>query len=119
MIEEHGLEEGLQELDMAGSDEHCFHGLNGLEFIPQHTIRLSWCSPRFDKVRTDDFYVVDEAPFDIILGMAVIREVNPFGPRQITALPLRRKDKTAGKLRVCALLRTSLQERSTDAYTRR
>lgn len=116
MIEEHTLEGGLQEV---GGDEHCFLGLNKLEITPQHTIRLSWCSPRSDKVRTDDFYVVDEAPFDIILGMAVIRKVEPFGHRQTAALPLRRKDKTAGKLRIRALLRTSLQERSTDAYTRR
>ena len=73
-----------------------FAGLDRQEVAPTHRVWLTWHDSRGGKSRRTRFYLVEDAPFDIILGNPHIQEEQIL-QRQFAALPLRRKPKTAGE----------------------
>ena len=74
-----------------------FVGLNNQEYHPTHMVTLDWCASTMHKTQATKFHVIDDVPYDILLGNPFVIENNVFTPPRV-ALPLRHKNRTAGKL---------------------
>lgn len=88
----HNLSSRLQKLPMSD----CFDGLNGHQYHVSDTITLNWCASTMDTVRETQFHVVEEVPFDIILGNPFIMANRVFKPTKV-ALPCKFPSHFAGK----------------------
>ena len=81
----------LEQIDAdGGAVEHRYLGLNNQEVLCTSFIKLTWHERKGGRSRYTRFNLVDDAPFDIILGNPFILENSVFEP-QASALPLRRK----------------------------
>ncbi|KAF4949947.1 hypothetical protein FGADI_8548 [Fusarium gaditjirri] len=49
-------------------EERTLHMLNDFKFTPTEEIRLSWHKPNDMKQRESDFVIVQDAPFDVLIG---------------------------------------------------
>ncbi|CAD0089286.1 unnamed protein product [Aureobasidium mustum] len=83
-LEKHNLSALLQKLPK----DDCFRGLNKCDYPVSHTITLDWCAMTMNKVRKTQFHVVEEVPFDIIIGNPFIMDNRVFQSTRV-ALPCR------------------------------
>ena len=96
-IKRAGLGRYVQEVHY--SEDATFYMLNNEEFVPKHRLRITWWKQfRPKKKYSESFYVVPEAPYDMILGLGFILLEKVFVPKQYVrkALPLRRKPRPDG-----------------------
>ncbi|KAG9556939.1 hypothetical protein KCU71_g11190, partial [Aureobasidium melanogenum] len=91
-LKEHNLSALLQKLPK----DDWFRGMNECRYPVTYTITLDWCASTMNKVRKTQFYVVEEVPFDIIIGNPFILDNRVFQQSKV-ALPCRYEHLSAGK----------------------
>jgi hypothetical protein len=95
VAEEISTRAGIKEGQMKHlNGEYQFHGLDGSVYEPEFKVSLTWYLGSHMKSRVNDFFVVRDAPFDVLLGSHWIRNSRSSG----AALILQSRRKTKGDL---------------------
>lgn len=99
LITAQGLESQLEALSTTDIGSRGFTGLNQQTCLPTHKLRLSWCARNAFKYSLTDFYVVEDAPYDIVIGNPYIQEAKVFQrSEKRVALPIFSSYKPKGKV---------------------
>jgi hypothetical protein len=96
LIEKNGLSEFLVNLETDPSESNVFVGLNDQEYVIHHTIEIQWSAATMRNVRTTQFHVAEDLPYDMILGNSFVQENKVFHPQRV-ALPLHHKHQNSSK----------------------
>lgn len=99
LITAQGLESQLEALSKTDIGSRGFTGLNQQTCLPTHKLELSWCARNAFKYSLTEFYVVDDAPYDIVIGNPYIQEAKVFQRSdKRVALPIFSSYKPKGKV---------------------
>lgn len=75
-VQEHGLTSLLQEVPDGEQDHFTFIVLNDVEVQARHTLTLHLCPSNMRRMRKTLFHVVDEVPYDLLIGEPFITANN-------------------------------------------
>ena len=90
LIKNNGLLEFLVKLEVDSLEDNVFIGLNDQEYTIEYTIELQWSAATMRHVRTTQFHVAEDLPYDLVLGNPFIQANQVFHPQRV-ALPLHHK----------------------------
>jgi hypothetical protein len=96
LIDKNKLSEFLVKLETSSPEDNIFVGLNNQEYIINYTIELQWSAATMRHVRTTQFHVAEDLPYDVVLGNPFIQANQVFHPQRV-ALPLHHKQTTSSK----------------------